>query len=152
MAIKISGTDVIDNSRGLVNIASVDATTVSTLSAAGVGGPLINTPVILSPASGTTYAGNTLTGSNVAFSSSYAGSLDNVEYQASIFSNFSNTFFESFSTNTLTTVITPPPIGGLVFYVRLRYGSDNHRSNYSNTISYTNSNSFINQPTLTVTW
>ena len=38
MAIQVSGTQVISNSRGLTNIASVDATTVAALGAAGVGG------------------------------------------------------------------------------------------------------------------
>ena len=38
MAIQVSGTQVIGNSRELTNIASVDATTVATLNAGGVGG------------------------------------------------------------------------------------------------------------------
>jgi hypothetical protein len=38
MAIKVGGTDVIDNSRGLKNIATVDATTAASITAAGVGG------------------------------------------------------------------------------------------------------------------
>jgi len=38
MAIKVNGTTVIDDSRALSNIASVDATTVAALDAAGVGG------------------------------------------------------------------------------------------------------------------
>jgi len=38
MAIKVGGTTVIDDSRALSNIASVDATTVAALGAAGVGG------------------------------------------------------------------------------------------------------------------
>ena len=38
MAIKVNGTEVISNSRALNNIASVDATTVAALGAAGVGG------------------------------------------------------------------------------------------------------------------
>jgi hypothetical protein len=38
MAIQISGTEVISNSRGLNNIASIDATTAASISAAGVGG------------------------------------------------------------------------------------------------------------------
>jgi len=38
MAIQVSGTQVIGNSRELTNIASVDSTTVATLTAAGVGG------------------------------------------------------------------------------------------------------------------
>lgn len=38
MAIQVNGTTVIDNSRQLTNIASVDATTASALGTAGVGG------------------------------------------------------------------------------------------------------------------
>ena len=38
MAIKVNGTEVISDSRALNNIASVDATTVASLGAAGVGG------------------------------------------------------------------------------------------------------------------
>ena len=38
MAIKVSGTTVIDDSRGLTNIATVDATTATAIGAAGVGG------------------------------------------------------------------------------------------------------------------
>jgi len=38
MALKIGGTEVVDNSRQLKNIASVDATTVAALGTAGVGG------------------------------------------------------------------------------------------------------------------
>jgi len=38
MAIQVNGTTVIDNSRNLTNIASVDAATVAALNAAGVGG------------------------------------------------------------------------------------------------------------------
>jgi hypothetical protein len=38
MAIQVSGTTVIDDSRNLTNITSVDATTVASISAAGVGG------------------------------------------------------------------------------------------------------------------
>ena len=38
MAIQVSGTEVISNSRGLNNIATVDATTAASITAAGVGG------------------------------------------------------------------------------------------------------------------
>lgn len=38
MAIKVGGVDVVDNSLGLKNIATVDATTADAISAAGVGG------------------------------------------------------------------------------------------------------------------
>jgi hypothetical protein len=42
MAIQVNGTEVISNSRALNNIASVDATTVAAMSAAGVGGFINN--------------------------------------------------------------------------------------------------------------
>jgi hypothetical protein len=38
MAIQVSGTEVISNARALNNIASVDATTAASITAAGVGG------------------------------------------------------------------------------------------------------------------
>ncbi len=38
MAIQVNGTEVVSNSRGLNNIASVDATTAASITAAGVGG------------------------------------------------------------------------------------------------------------------
>lgn len=41
MAIQVSGTEVISNSRALNNIASVDATTAAAIGAAGVGGKVL---------------------------------------------------------------------------------------------------------------
>ena len=41
MAIQVSGTTVINDSRALTNIASVDATTVASITAAGVGGSAV---------------------------------------------------------------------------------------------------------------
>lgn len=46
MAIKVNGTTVINDSRALSNIASVDATTVAALGAAGVGGGDVQTVVV----------------------------------------------------------------------------------------------------------
>ena len=54
MAIKVNGTTVIDDSRALNNIASLDATTVAAIGAAGVGG-------------GLAYLGHTNITSNVAY-------------------------------------------------------------------------------------
>jgi hypothetical protein len=52
MAIKVNGTTVIDDSRALSNIASVDATTVAAMGAAGVGGQttLVSSDVSVSQA------------------------------------------------------------------------------------------------------
>lgn len=53
MAIKVNGTTVINDSRTLSNIASVDSTTVAALGAAGVGGGKNNSLVVLQDVSGT---------------------------------------------------------------------------------------------------
>lgn len=52
MAIQVNGTTVIDNSRQLTNIASVDSTTVAALGAAGVGGGEISFVAATSTLSG----------------------------------------------------------------------------------------------------
>jgi hypothetical protein len=57
MAIKIAGTTVVDDNRALTNIASVDATTVAALGAAGVGGGGSSVDLI---ASGTLANGDTV--------------------------------------------------------------------------------------------
>jgi hypothetical protein len=49
MAIKVNGTTVINDSRQLQNVASIDATTVAALGAAGVGGANISETAILNP-------------------------------------------------------------------------------------------------------
>ena len=57
MAIQVSGTQVIGNSRELTNIASIDATTAAAIGAAGVGGSptfLASPPNFASPT--TTYS------------------------------------------------------------------------------------------------
>ena len=46
MAIKVNGTTVINDSRALSNIASIDATTVAALGAAGVGGGDVQSEVV----------------------------------------------------------------------------------------------------------
>ena len=53
MAIQVNGTQVIGNSRELTNIASVDATTVAAMAAAGVGGGKANAFTLSQTASGT---------------------------------------------------------------------------------------------------
>ena len=58
MAIQVSGTSVINNSRQLQNIASVDSTTAASITAAGVGGGTIGF------SSATTYNSSTFTKPN----------------------------------------------------------------------------------------
>ena len=51
MAIQVGGTTVINNSRALSNIASVDATTAASIEAAGVGGGFTESTIALGPSS-----------------------------------------------------------------------------------------------------
>jgi hypothetical protein len=63
MAIKVGGTEVVDNNRQLKNIASVDSTTVAALNTAGVGGggayELIQKQTISSSVSSITFTNTT---------------------------------------------------------------------------------------------
>jgi hypothetical protein len=64
MAIQVSGTEVISNARALANIASVDATSAASISAAGVGGgsiTLITSPAVTPSTTSITISGLTLT-------------------------------------------------------------------------------------------
>ncbi|MDB4830781.1 hypothetical protein OAH41_06530 [Paracoccaceae bacterium] len=73
MAIQISGTTVINNSRQLQNIASLDSTTISTISAAAGGSPIPDwggdgIPYLLQQLSGTT---TSTAAANVSYASNY---------------------------------------------------------------------------------
>jgi hypothetical protein len=67
MAIKVNGTTVIDDSRALQNIASVDATTVAALGAAGVGGGTYGTAFFIagSNAGSTDFFAGTANGTDI---------------------------------------------------------------------------------------
>lgn len=54
MAIQVGGTTVINNSRALSNIASIDATTAAAIGAAGVGGSVTSGTTVPDPASAST--------------------------------------------------------------------------------------------------
>ena len=62
MAIKVNGTTVINDSRALTNIASVDATTVAAIGAAGVGGATTLLVDRANIANGTSYVEVSFTG------------------------------------------------------------------------------------------
>ena len=62
MAIKVNGTTVINDSRALTNIASVDATTVAAIGAAGVGGETTLLVDRANIADGTSYVEVSFTG------------------------------------------------------------------------------------------
>jgi hypothetical protein len=65
MAIKVSGTSVINDSRRLENIASVDSTTAASMTAAGVGGTPSGTNVFDAPVKGDGSGGLRFAGYNL---------------------------------------------------------------------------------------
>lgn len=111
--------------------------------------PII-TPTITAPTTGAIDFIGTATKSAFATSSSYAGILDFAHWQLSFTSDFANIELESIVGN----LETWTPSVGLplqLCYIRVKDGSDGHRSGWSPTVSFTTPNIFINTPTLTVT-
>ena len=73
MAIKVNGTTVINDSRALTNIASVDATTATAIGAAGVGGGGIDT------ISNATYSNSTYSYIDIALPTPYYRHIINLD-------------------------------------------------------------------------
>ena len=71
MAIQVSGTEVISNSRALNNIASVDATTAAAIGSAGVGGASSRIQSLTSLSSANTFTFNLNHGYNVYYLNIY---------------------------------------------------------------------------------
>jgi len=110
----------------------------------------IDTPTITSPASGTTNYNSFITSSAFSTSVDFGGTHTSSHWQAASDSGFTTLLSESTSGNLvswLTGVSTPLT----TVYVRVRYISDNHVSEWSNTIYYVTPNVTIVAPTLTVT-
>ena len=115
----------------------------------GGGGGNIVKPVILTPTDGTTDYTGAVTASYTT-SSTYMGTQNYVEWEASL-SNTFGTLEDSYSGNSNLLSWTPSISGALTtVYVRTRQGSDNHISEWSEPISFTTPNVYINTPTLTV--
>ena len=153
MAIKISGTTVIDDSRNLTNVGGLKTVGGTTLLGSGdieVGASPINKPSITSPSSGATNYNGAYTSSAFATSDDYRGTQDYVEWQLSSDSNF-NTIADSYSgtSNLLTWSTTADSSPLTTYYVRVRHGSDNHISEWSNSISYVTPNIYVETPTFT---
>jgi hypothetical protein len=155
MAIKIQGTTVIDDSRNLTNVGGVKTVGGQSILGSGdieVGGNLIDKPTITTPSNGqTNYNGGY---ASSAFSSvdSFTGTQDRVEWQLASDSGFSNIvdsvnstnsgFFNSWSTSQDSGALT-------TYYVRVRYHSDSHVSEWSDAVSYTTPNIYVVTPTIT---
>jgi hypothetical protein len=153
MAIKISGTTVIDDSRNLTNVGGIKTVGGQSLLGSGdidVGGNLVVTPSITSPTNGQTAYNDGYTSSAYSTVDSYNGTHNYSEWQLSTDSGF-NTIVDSYSgSSNLTSWSTNADSAAVTtYYVRVRYGSDSHLSEWSDTISYTTPNIYIATPTIT---
>ena len=110
--------------------------------------PLLQ-PIITSPANGTVdYIGRIT--STYSTSESFVGVQDWVRWEASTDENFT-TLIDSYEGSDNLTSWTPSI--GLALtqvFIRTKQGSDSHRSDYSDTLSFTTPNIFVQTPTLTV--
>jgi hypothetical protein len=153
MAIKISGTTVIDDSRNLTNVGGIKTVGGQSLLGSGdidVGGNLVSTPSITSPTNGQTNFNGAYVSSTFSGVESYIGTHDYVDWQLATDANF-NTIVDSYSgTSNLTGWSTPLDSSPLTtYYVRVRYGSDSHLSDWSDSISYTTPNIYVATPSIT---
>lgn len=116
---------------------------------ASTAGRLINKPVITSPASGTTDYTGAVT-ATYSTDESYQGTQDYVKWEASTDSSF-NTIVDSYegSSNLLTWT---PSIGAplTTVYIRVKQGSDGHRSEWSESINFTTPDVYVVAPTVSV--
>jgi len=111
---------------------------------------IINIPSITYPTTGAIDFNGAITCSAMSTSTNYSGTHDYTNWQLSYTSDFAIIQFES----TVSNLTSWTPSTGLalqVCYVRVRQGSDGHRSNWSSTISFTTPNVYINTPTVTTT-
>ena len=117
---------------------------------ADIASPLLQ-PIITSPANGTVdYIG--IITSTYSTSESFVGVQDWVRWEASTDENFT-TLIDSYEGSD-NLINWTPAIGGLYInttvYVRTKQGSGNYLSAWSEIISFTTPNTFVETPTLTV--
>lgn len=117
----------------------------------GVAG-FITKPSITTPTNNqTNFWGQIVSSAFSANSDTFYGTHTESEWQLATNSNFT-TIVDSYSGSSNLTTWTPTEgyQVSTVFYTRVRYGSDNHWSEFSTGISFTTPNFFVNTPTLTV--
>lgn len=108
-------------------------------------------PIITSPITGAVDFVGEIASSVYATLSTYQGAHSTSQWQAATDSNFS-TIVDSYTGSSNLTTWTPSI--GLALtqvYVRVRYESDGHLSTWSDTLSFTTPNIYIQNPTLAVT-
>lgn len=107
-------------------------------------------PVITFPLNGATEF-NTDIQCSYATSSYFAGAYDWVNWEVStnaLFTNIIASYAGDSNLNAFNPNIGTP---NQLCYVRVKQGSDNHRSEWSNTIAFTTPNIYVETPTFTVT-
>ena len=112
---------------------------------------LIVQPTITSPVNGTTDFIGEVVASAYEISENYNGSQDVAYWEASTDSGF-GTIVDNYSGNA-NLISWTPSIGMSLtqVWVRVRHGSDNHLSDWSDSISFTTPDTYIETPTVSVT-
>jgi len=107
-------------------------------------------PSITSPATGAIDFIGAVTSSAYTTGTNYQGIHDYTHWQCATDTAFTAIIDEE-TVGNLTSWTPSVGLALTTVYVRVRYGSDNHLSEWSDTISFTTPNIYINTPTLTVT-
>ena len=119
---------------------------VNEVAASGV----VNKPVITSPADGTVdYAG--AVAATYSVSDVYVGAQDYVKWEAATDSAFSAVVSSYEGSSNLTSWTPAVRLALTTVYVRVKTGSDGHRSAWSDTITYVTPNVYVQTPTMDVT-
>ena len=111
---------------------------------------LIATPTITSPLNGAVDFTGTITKSAFATAESYTGVLDFAHWQLSYTSDFASIEQES-TVGNLETWTPSVDLPLQECFIRVKDGSDGHRSGWCPTITFTTPNIYVETPTLTVT-
>ena len=107
-------------------------------------------PSIVSPSDNAIDFTGSVSSSAYASSNSYQGTHDFTHWQVATDSAFTSIVDEE-TVGNLTSFTPSIGLALTKVYVRVRHGSDNHLSAWSDTISFTTPNIYIQTPTLTVT-
>lgn len=109
---------------------------------------VVTQPIITSPSSGTIDYIGSITSDAYSTSETYQGTLDYVEWQMASDSNFTNIVHSK--NDSLSLSYTPQNTAPTtLYYTRVRYGSDNHLSNWSDAINFTTPAAIIYAPSIT---
>lgn len=118
------------------------------INAAVAGVEVVLKPTITTPTTGEVDYIGSIISSAYTVSSTYKGTLDYVEWQLATDTNFTNIVHSK--NDNLSLSYTPQNASPTTqYFVRVRYGSDNHLSKWSDAISFTTPAAIIYAPTIT---